>query len=99
MPAKKHETIAWPGYWEGTKPIINLKTSSQKLKFSFLQREDGDYVCVFKSESAEEIINYLDGSPLTNEKYFDSSGYYNWPIRIGQVIALQSDVMRTFSHE
>ena len=96
---KKFETCAWPGYWEGTKPIINLKTSSQKLKFSFLQRDDGDFVCVFKSESGKEITDYLDKSPFTEAKFFDSSGYYNWPIKNGQVIALQSDVMRVFSNE
>ena len=96
---KKFETCAWPGYWEGTQPIINLKTTTQKLKFSFLQRESGDFVCIFKSESGQEIIKYLDNSPFTDEKYYDSSGYYNWPIKRGQVIALQSEVMRVFSSE
>ncbi|MEH6519225.1 MAG: hypothetical protein V7742_21305 [Halioglobus sp.] len=96
---KKFETVAWPGYWEGTKPIINLKTATQKLKFSFLQREEGEFVCVFISESAKVIEEYLDNSLFTDEKYSDSSGYYNWPIKTGQVIALQSDVMRVFSIE
>ena len=74
--AKNFEAYAWPGYWEGTKPIVNFKTPTQKLKFSFLQRDKGDFVCVFNT--GDEMIEYLDMSPFTGDKYFDSSGYYNW---------------------
>jgi len=97
MAKKKFETCAWPGYWEGTKPVVNFLTTTQKLKFSFLQREEGEFACAF--ETGQEIIKYLDSSPLTDEKFHDSSGYYNWPIKSGQVIALQNDVMRVFGSE
>ena len=95
MKRKKFETRVWPGYWEGEKPVVNFKTKNQKLKLSFLQREDGDYVCVF--HTGEELIRYLDDSPFTEDKYYDSSNYYNWPIIRGQVLALQHNIMLNFN--
>ena len=86
--AKDFEACAWPGFWEGIKPVVNFETTTQKLKFSFLQRTEGDFVCVFKT--GEEMIEYLDNSPFTEDKYYDSSGHYNWPIQSWQTLALQS---------
>jgi len=96
MKKKQFETRVWPGFWEGERPVINFKTEKQKLKISFLQRKGSDYVCVYKT--GDQLIEYLDKSAYTEEKYYDSSGYYNWPIIKGMVLALQHDVMRSFGN-
>ena len=96
MKKKDNETRTWPGFWEGTNPVVNFKTESQKLKFAFLQRPDNDYITVF--HTGEEMIQYLDDSPFTEEKFlYEPAQYYNWPIKKGQVLALQHDIMRTFN--
>jgi hypothetical protein len=95
--SKKFETCVWPGYWEGKKPVVNFKTTTQKLKFSFLQRENASFVCVFNSENGVEMSNFLDASPFTMEKELDSSGYYTWQIKNNQILALQHKIMRAFN--